>query len=225
MHLRKCAILLAVLAGVSMPAQSWASPLELTFAGQWQFHDSYLDSPDFWDAMASAGVVQGAPLTLSMLLSDTDLNPDPSVGRYSVLTSEFRIANLVLTAPPDYLTLSVDPSSGTTTFGSLFSPLQGPAVGPFAPYFFQIFDYVYPATSDRLADALPYLASQAFGTIAYNCPTAYSGCGPASMMRGNTPLTLTSVRQVPEASSMYQLAIGILFLLGFATLRQRHSSL
>jgi hypothetical protein len=40
-----------------------ASPITYNFAGQWNFHDPQVDTPDFWAAMNNVGVYNGTAFT------------------------------------------------------------------------------------------------------------------------------------------------------------------
>jgi hypothetical protein len=201
MHLAVLAISFAVVGSALTPAAAGAAPLQLRFQGTWGFHDPYDQNPDFWNALNALGVVQGSPLTLSMLVSDADTNPDVNVGTYSVFASELQVGNVTLTAPPTSLEVS--------GFGDahMFGTWVGAPAGSYVPNYMQLsYRGGVPPPSDQLADVLPYLngwRNDLF--IGYTSATCV-------LCLGVSQVTLTSVQAVPEPGSFAAIAAGLLLL-------------
>lgn len=205
------AISLALAGSALAPAAASAAPFQLQFQGSWAFYDPYDHQPDFWNAMNALGVVAGSPLTLSMLISDADTNPDLNIGTYSVLASELRVGSVVLTSPPASLQLSAWGD------GSMIGTWVGAAAGSFVPSYMQLSYWGgLPPPSDQLADVLPYLNAWRNSLyIGYSSP----GC---TLCLGVSQVTLTSVQAVPEPRSILALAAGLLVLASRRLRRAAH---
>jgi hypothetical protein len=200
MGIRRVVVVIALLGGFFVPTPSLAAPIRLEFTGSWQFFDPQIDSPDFWSAMNAAGVVQGSPLTLSMLVNDTDTNSDPTRGRYQIRGGEIQFGNVLLALQPSVL--DVAPSD----IRVLGSSLSGPSAGAYSPFYWQFTnDNSSARVSDDLVSVLSDLqVSPSFLFVGYRAPMQ---CG---ICLGIAPqLTLTRVNVVPEPASVALILSGL----------------
>ena len=152
MRVRLLGFAIALVGGLLTPTTSAAAPVRLEFAGSWKFYDGFFESPvvaDFWNAMNESGVFQDSPLTLSLLVNDRDLDPDPTRGLYLV-TGSVRVGALNLRLQPTYLEVR----SGEMI---LVGTLVGPPAGSYAPFFFQFGNDSVPAAGDDLLSAVAEL--------------------------------------------------------------------
>jgi hypothetical protein len=191
-----------------------ASVVTFNYTGQWSFHDPQQDTPDFWAAMASVGVVPGSEVFWSLMIdaAAADQNPSPAIGVYNaVLGSTLRVGSLTLTTGP--ATMSVDLTSGPGFFwiGNMGSPVQG-----YAPQYFQLQSFgPWSLPSDALLPALTHIGSGgASGMIlGFNNPPRLG----SAQYQGLATWTLVSVT-VPAPSTLPLVAVGLTV---FALYRRR----
>jgi hypothetical protein len=180
-----------------------ASPITYNFAGQWNFNDPQVDTPDFWAAMNNVGVYNGTAFTWSMTL-------DSAVP--GEVTSDFKISNLEYTFTAN--TASPDPTQGFFWAGLMNgNTLQGPLL-TYLPEFLQ-YGNVLPVGPLVVGDV-------GWFVFAFNSSPGSIG---SAQFQNNTQVTLRSIEKVPEASTLVALAGGLIAFVPFArALRRRRAA-
>jgi hypothetical protein len=191
-----------------------AATITFNYAGQWAFHDPQQDTPDFWAAMASVGIVPGAEVLWSLTIDGaaTDQNLDPTVGVYdAVLGSTLRVGSLTLTTGPARLFLDLTSGPGFVWVGDMGNP-----VGGYAPQYFQLLSFgLWSLPSDALLPALTQIGSggQSGMILGFNNPPRLGG----AQYQGLAQFSLVSV-SVPTPGTLPLVAAGIA---AFALYRRR----
>jgi hypothetical protein len=187
-----------------------ASILTFNYKGQWSFFDPIQDTPEFWAAMASVGIVPGTPVWWSLTINNSvlDENADPNIGVYSaILGSTIRVGSLNLTTGPAKLSVT---SGGP---GFFWVGDMGPPVAGYVPQYFQLHAFgAWSLPSTALMPALNAIGA-GFGvsamTLGFNNPPSLG----SAQYQGNATWTRVSVTTVPTPGTLSLACAGIIALL------------
>ena len=216
MAVRRWIGLVVLVLAATFPRPVAAAPIQINFTGQWRFHDPHDDVPEFWDAMSTVGVTEGSSVWFSLIVNNTDRNPDPNIGTYTVAKSLLSVGDIEWTVGAR-TTLDVFSQKFGADISWFGAPIGNGPSG-WSPDYLQLdaLALASPLLSDDLESALAHLGDFPYTNLYMGFGGGPIGCG---ICLGVAGLTLTSIEQVPELSSGTCLVGG---LIGLFAWRQRY---